>query len=281
MTDTFPATLTGLAVTSCPSGATCTIAGQVLTVSNASVAANGTAAVTVSATIAGAGVGTTIDNCATVTNPAGVGASPCASTIVVSQSSIPVTGNKPLYLYDNTSTPAYKLSRTAPTSGTFVTITNGTPQTWAMSPMAQTAITISQTVSANVPVNLYMRRGTTSGNRGVTVSLRCSSGGTTLTQTQTLAFTNTITLYTFNLPISAPLTCGAGYTWNLTVTNNSAADTVRVYSYNAGADPAAILPATTVISVQSVTAYIAIYPSVTTPPSGYFSGGNTVYVARS
>ncbi|HXY54350.1 MAG TPA: hypothetical protein VEM40_06745 [Nitrospirota bacterium] len=273
VTDTFPAALTSLSVTSCPAGATCSFAGQTLTATNVSVPASGSASIVVSTTIAGGTTaGTTINNTATITNPAGPGATPVAPTITVSQSQVPASGNKPLYLYDNTSTPPYKLSRTAPTAGAEVTINATSSQTWSQNPAAAGAITINPSVSATVPVYLYVRAGTTNGNRSVTVSLQCSSGGTTLTQTQTLALNNTITLYTYGLPLGAALTCGAANRWNLTVTNNSAADSIRVSPYTGGNVSRAVLPSTTVISVSSVTAYSTAYPGTTQPLA--FTSGN-------
>jgi uncharacterized repeat protein (TIGR01451 family) len=275
VSDTFPATLTGLTIVSCPTG-TCNIASGVFTVSNASVDANGTAAFTVSATIAGGtAAGTLIDNCATVTNPGGTGAAPCASTVTVSGSSVPMSGNKPLYLYQ---TPI-QMTRTPNTQTTAITIATGGSQVWSLSPALQLTSILSPTVNNNVPVYLVMRRGTASGNRSITVSLQCSSGGTTLSQTQTLAFNNTRTLYTFNLPLGAALTCFAGNTWDLTVTNNDGADSVRFYPYNAG--PPVIrsyanLPTTTVINVDSIAYYDAAYSAGSAIVS--VLTGSTVYI---
>jgi uncharacterized repeat protein (TIGR01451 family) len=212
-----------------------------------------------------------ISNTATITQPGGPGDSAVAAAATV----VAVTGNKPLYLYSN---PTYTLSRTAPTSGAEITINTTSSQIWSQLPAAAAAITIDPAVSATVPVYLYIRRGTTSANRSITVSLQCSSGGTTLTQTQTLALTGTITLYTFNLPLGAPMTCGAGNSWNLTITNNSGADSIRISTYTGGNISRVVLPATTVIGVNSVNSYIATYPSTTAPASGYFIGGQTVYV---
>jgi uncharacterized repeat protein (TIGR01451 family) len=217
--------------------------------------------------------GTTISNTATVTNPNGTGASAVAPVVTVT-GTVAGIGTKLLYLYDGTSTPAWKLSRTPnTTSANYATITTTASQTWAMNPVAASAITIN----AAVPVILYIGRpSNTAGNRTVTVSLQCSSGGTTLTQTQTLTtVATTPTPYTFTLPNTTSVTCGQGYSWNLKV-SESAGNTSYVYPAYNGNSSQVQLPATTVINVNSIGLYSAAYPggsiisSVTT--------GTTVYI---
>ncbi len=278
VTDTFPATLTGLAVTSCPSGATCTITGQVLTVSNASVAASGTAAIVVSTTIAGGtAVGTLIDNCSTITNPAGVGASPCASTITVSQSSIPVTGNKPLYLYGAGGGAPGPISRLISGNTSNITITARTSaQTWTQDIAMQLPMTLNP-ASNNVAINLYMSC-TNARTGNVRVDLTC--GAISLTQTKRLTFAVGGTVYpqTFNLPYTPPQTCAQGNKWTLTITNTGINNALTVYPVSGGNRSYVNLPSASVIHVDSVNAYNAAYPAVTTPASGYYTGGQTVYV---
>jgi len=125
-----------------------------------------------------------------------------------------------------------------------------------------------------------MRRnggGATNGNRNVTVNLQCSSGGTVLTQTQNVNLTAAINLYTFNLPVAAPVTCGAGNTWNLTVTVNAGStNPARVYPYNGGLVSSAVLPVTTVINVDSIAHYDAAYPAGSAIVS--VLSGSTVYI---
>lgn len=82
------------------------------------VAKNGTVTLTYDVVIsASAPLGSTINNCATVTNPSGLGATPCATALTVSNSTVPGTGMKNLYFYDSTSVPAFKLSRAVPAAG--------------------------------------------------------------------------------------------------------------------------------------------------------------------
>jgi uncharacterized repeat protein (TIGR01451 family) len=51
-----------------------------------------------------------------------------------------------------------------------------------------------------------------------------------------------------------------------------------VYPVSGGNNSFISLPSLNVINVDSVTGYDAAYPAVTTPASGYFGGGQTVYV---
>ena len=278
VTDTFPVTLTSLSVTSCPAGATCTIVGQVLTVSNISVAANGTAAIVVSATIlGGTAIGTPINNTAMITNPGGTGATPTAPTLTVSASAIPAQGSKPLYLYG---APGLQLSRT-PTPGApaYVNLLEVTSVVWTQAPVLQANSTLDPSVNPNVPVNLYLASNNAGGqNRDITVSLACSSGGTVLTANRVIFLSTAVTPQTFNLLLGAPLTCTAGNSWVLTIRNNTTGNgsrELRVYPVSGGNISRAVLPTTTVIQVGPVTAYDAAYPGGSTPAS--FTTG-TVYL---
>ncbi len=292
VTDTIPATLTGMTVVICPPGATCNVVGQTLTVTNVTVPASGSVTVIFDATIVlGTPAGTTIDNCATITNPGGTGAAPCGPTIMVSASAVPGTGNKPLYLYDATSVPAYKTSRTKPAGlvGTATLVRSGGARTWTQNPALASAVTISPAVSPTIPVDLYLASNTASENRTVQVSLVCSGGGTTFTQTK--IFDGTVVnnpylptappaLVTFNLPIAAAQACAAGQTWNLTVTNNTGGGGTRnviVYPMSGANNSSVSLPSLNVVNVDTVNSYDAAYPAVTTPASGYYAGGQTVY----
>ena len=278
VTDAIDANLTNFTVVSFPAGATNSSTGTALNITGISVPASGFVTIVYTAIISGsAAPGTTITNTATITTPKGTGATPVAPVVTVS-GYVSGNGTKKLYLYDGTSTPAWKLSRTPnTTSANYATVTTAASQTWTMNPAAAAAITISQTVSATVPVILYLRRGTTSGNRNVQVNLQCSTGGTVLTQTQNLNLTTTVTAYTFSLPIAAPLTCGQGNTWNLTVLEPTAgSDPTRVYPQSGGTPSYIGLPATTVINVNSIGFYNAAYPGGTALTT--VTTGSTVYI---
>jgi uncharacterized repeat protein (TIGR01451 family) len=293
VTDNMPANITNFAVVSIPAGATnsSTYAGTgtnstgYLNITGITVPASGTVTIVFYVTIAaGTTSGTLINNTATITIPAGTGATPAAPVLTVAASTVTGSGNKPLYLYDANSTPTYKLSRTRTPSGSAVAIAPGTTRTWTESPVLQGNVTISPTVAASctlpltgqcVKVPLYLSTST-NGSNSTTVSLNCSSGGTTLTQTQpTLALTTTAQIVTFDLQISAALTCLAGNSWVLTVTNGSA-NTTTVYPVSGVNVSNVSLPSLSVISVSNINYYSAAYPVVTAP--AFFIPGSTVYV---
>ncbi|MGD0844571.1 MAG: hypothetical protein ABSA06_09425 [Geobacteraceae bacterium] len=276
VTDTIDANLTNFTVVSFPAGATNSSTASALNITGITVPTNGSVSIVFTAAISGTATpGTTINNTATVTNPSGTGASPVAPVVTVAGSTSG-TGTKQLYLYYN----PYILSRTPNTTSTgYATIIyNGAAQIWTMNPAAAAPITINPAVSATVPVTLYLRRNTNSGNRNVQVNLQCSSGGTILTQTQTLNLSGTITAYTFNLPIAAPITCGQGSTWNLTVSEptGSGSDSTRVYPASGGNPSHVDLPATTVINVNPISLYNAAYPGGSVITSE--TTGSTVYI---
>ena len=241
----------------------CTYSNPVLSCAALSVPANGSVNIVYTVPILGAAApGTTINNSATITPTLGWVTTAVAPVVTVAGTSSG-TGNKPLYLYNGTSTPAWKISRTPnTTSASYATVsfTVPTTQTWSMNPVAASAITISSAISATVPVTLYLRRNTTTGNRNVKVDLQCSSGGTTLTQTRTLNLNGTVTAYAFALPLAGTLTCGQGNYWNLTVSQTSGTDSTLVYPQSGGNPSHVDLPATTVINVNSIGYYSDAYP---------------------
>ena len=290
ISDTLSSALTNLSVFSCPSGATCGFSGQTLSATGITVPANGSVSVIIDGTITGStAAGTTINNCADISNPSGIGASPCASTIIVSPSAVAGAGNKRLYLYDATATPAYKLSRVIPTSASSVTIAQSTNRTWALSPTLATPMTISPDVTplAIIPVNLYLTSNTANQNRTVRVDVTCSGGGTTYSESKIFdgtAVNNPYlptgipTLVSFNkLTISANHFCGAGQTWNLTVANTGSGSVI-VHPVSGVNNSFISLPSLNIINVDSVNSYDAAYAAVTTPANGYFGGGQTVYI---
>lgn len=286
VSDVIPATLSGPTVTSCPTGATCSIAGQTLTANNITIPANGSEAIIFEATIPlGTLAATAINNCASITNPTGISASPCASTITVSPSAVAITGNKWLYL-NGTST----LSRTKPAgTPTAVTITSGAAQTWALTPTLAMPVTISPTVTplAIIPVNLYLSSSANDQDRTAQVTVACSDGSSSYSQTMTfdgtavnnpyLTTTPRLVLYN-SLPFSADATCPAGQSWDLTVSNTSGSGNILVSPVVGTNNSYFSLPSVSVINVDSVNSYTATHPAVTTPPAGYYTAGDTVYV---
>lgn len=231
VTDNIPANINSFTVVSIPAGATnnSTSGGGAngtgyLNVTGISVPANASVTIVFDVTINnGLAPGTIINNSATVTNPYGFDGAPAAPPLTVSTSSIPGSGNKKLYLYDNNSSPARKLSRTpmAVNSSANVEINKNTTRRWALSPPLQSAVTIS---SGTIPVQLWLaayQNYLLNYLYGATVTLLCS--GTSVasaTLDLNLPNNNPPTLVTFNLARGSSYTCAAGNSWQLDIRNN-------------------------------------------------------------
>jgi len=199
---------------------------------------------------------------------------------------VPAAGNKPLYLYDNTSAPAWKLSRTKPSGlvGTISLAKGGGSQSWVLNPTLQATVT---TIGNSVSVPLWLASNSTTQNRVVEVRLACSSAPGTFATSGNVTLnapgqiTTTPLLTTFTLAGNLPMTCTSGNSWQLTVINNSAGGGARnvIVSPMTGTNNSYVdLPSQNVINVDSVNAYSAAYPAISTPPSGWYAGGSTVYV---
>ena len=282
VTDDIPANVSNFSVVTLPAGAVNSSTGAgtgadgtgFLDVSNITVPANGSVTVVFDVRVAsGTPPGATIDNTATVTNTFGPGATPAAPQIIVSQSQIPSSGNKVLYLRS-----ALQLSRTpAPTAPPSITVAEGSSQTWVLTPGLATTVSLP---AGNVPVQLYFTRSGSGTSRIVRVTLT-ASGGITL-GTQQLTFTpsdTTPTLQTFTVPIvAAALPVGA--TISLQVTNNttgSGSRDVLVYPANSAAQRSNVsFNSNTVISVSSVLSYNAAYAGGVATAS--FFPANTVFM---
>jgi len=74
------------------------------------------------------------------------------------------------------------------------------------------------------------------------------------------------------------MSCPALSSWRLEVSNNSVAGRNIAVWMGPGSMSQAILPSQNVITVSSVNSYHRDLPSTTPPASGYFTGGDTVYV---
>lgn len=282
VTDTLPAALTSPTMVTCPAGATCIFAGQTLTVTNISIPAYGSVVVVLDATIAaGTTVGALIDNTANVTNPV------AAPTIVVSASAIPISGNKPLYLYGGAASP-YQMSRTvtpgAPTTAAIAA--GGGVALWNGNNPA--ALRLNDQITA-ASVALYIN-GSSNNARNVEVRLYCSSNaaayaywGPANLPTNPPVPPALPTAYNFNLTLLAggfafPATCNAGNYWVLQVFNRTATAgrTITVVPVSGVNHSLVNLSSNNVINITSVTPYSVVYPWVTSPAS--YNGGQTVYL---
>lgn len=288
VTDPIPANTTTLTVTSIPLGAMDSSNASNLNISGINVPANGSVTVKFSVVIAaGTAVGTTITNTATVSSPSGSGASATATPITVGTP--PSAGMKKLYVYGAAAAP-YSLSRivtpnVAP-SNTAVTIDRGSVFTWALTPVLQSAVTLSPTIAATVPVTLNLST-TNTRTYNVLVELYCSAAvpvaPAPISQTLAIPLTNGAVAapYTFNLPLAAATTCATGNSWVLRVTNSGGVRTGRpviVTPVSAALAASNVsLPSQNVINVDTLLAYDATYPAITTRATPYPSG-NTVYL---
>ncbi|HKE44280.1 MAG TPA: hypothetical protein VKB41_07045 [Steroidobacteraceae bacterium] len=285
ITDDVPANVSSFTVTTLPAGAVNNSTGSgtgvngdgFVDISNITVPANGTVTVTFDVVIAnGTPPGATLDNTATVVNQFGTGATPAAAQVIVSQSQIPSTGGKVLYLYG---TPGQQLSRTPPagTPASINIVSLGGQATWVQTPALQTSLSLP---AGNIPVQLWLTRSGTNGARSIVVNL-IASGGIGSLGTATLSVTpptGNPALSTFTIPVTARV-LPVGTTLSLQVTNNGANNRpIQVFPV----DPVSLarsnvsFNSNTVINVNSVTSYNAAYAGGVATAS--FFPGATVYM---
>lgn len=293
--DDMPAGVTNFNVVSTPTGSTDTSSatggangnGQ-LNIGNISVPANGSVSIVYDVTVsAGDTPGQTINNTATITDPDGTGASPAAPTVTVSQTQIPVTGNKQLYVLDNAS-----LTRTPPvTAGNgAVTINNGAYNDWTLTGPLQKNLTITanSTVSAKLQVrcqNNFFGGRCFFGGGDFNVKLYDSNNGT-LAQIGTTSANTTFTssnynLTTANINVGNAVTVPAGHRLVLRVTNvptRGRGNGLSVEQYNNGVSSKVDMRLSTVINVDSLNTYSSAYPATSTPSVNFFQPGQKVYI---
>ena len=284
VTDDVPANLSGFTVVSIPSGATNSSTGAgtganndgKLNIIGITVPANGSVTVVFTAQVAsGTANCTVIDNTATVNTANGSnGATPTANEITVAQSSCTASGNKILYVYDTQT--LTRVPQTTNTTG--ISVAEGGTTSWTLSPAFTKAFSLS---AGTVTVQLMSAANTGGNNRSYTVSIL--KNGTVLgTSASTGNFTSTtLTLRTSN--VTVPLTSfAAGDTLVMRVNNTSTGGTNRnvlVAQRTSAANFSRLsFATTTVINVDSVTAYTTNYPTTTLPTNGIFLPGQTVFV---
>ena len=283
--DTIDTTnLTGQTITGCPSGATCSYSAGALSATGISIPANGSVTIVYTATIVSTDTpGTAINNTATVTNPNGAVVTLVAPVVTVG-GTVAGTGTKLLYLYDGTSTPTWKLSRTKPTglTGTETLASTGGSYTWVENPVLASNVTIN----ASVPVTLYLA-SSSAQTRNVEVRLACSSatgtylssGNVTETNMPTAVNAYNFTLTAANGTATLPMTCATGNSWQLTVINQSTGNGTRnviVYPMSGTNNSYVSLPSQNVINVNSISLYSAAYPGGSIVSS--VASGTTVYI---
>ncbi len=198
------------------------------------------------------------------------------ATASVSVQSTPVaaSGNKPIYLNGTSG-----LSRSKPTASSSTNIGNGTSQIWTLTPALGKTLSFTNT---SIPVVLRLSKPG-AGTQARTFNLAIAATGTTTgaigsLNNITLNLNGTSTESSFSVPVTGLTSLAAGSQITLTLTNNSGGgrnikvdDTDTVASFSQ-----LVLNATTVINVDSVTAYDAAYPAGIATP-GTIAGG-TVYL---
>ena len=253
-------------------------------ISNITVPANGTVTIVFSAQVAsGTANCATINNTGTITNPNGstTTVTVTAPTIVVAQSQCASSGNKVLYFYSAVVTgTTHEMSRATTATNTSVTINgNNGAANWEQQPVAAKSIVIpAQTVT----VALYMTRGGANSNRTVKVALAKNSAPATLLGSQTLTFnpgtTETLETFSFTIPATT-VAAGDALLVEVTNTTTTTTNTVLIWPLNGTNKSTLTFGTSTVVNVDSVTVYNAVYPATTTtsvfPPS---QTGKTVTV---
>ena len=286
VTDEIPALISSFSVVSIPGGATNASTGTgtgtngtgYLDITGINVAANSTATIVFDVVVSGsAAPGDTIDNQATIVGGIAT-ATPAAATITVQQSSVPASGNKILYVYDNQT-----LTRTPQTANTTgVTVGEASTLDWTLSPAFQKAFTLSAG-TVTVALMSACSGSCTGGSRFRTFSVELLKNGATSlgTSGSTGNFTGT-GLVLRTLTITVPATSfAAGDTLVLRVHNTSTGSgtrTIQVAQMNGGTQSTITLATSTVINVDSVTMYSAAYSSTSTPPNNVYEPAMTVYI---
>jgi len=279
ITDTLQAGLEGLsglhASSTC--GGTTSVSGSTLAVTGIAVAAGGSCTLVFDVTISAyVGTGFNIDNTATVTNPNGSGAAPAAPTVIVAQSQQAVTGNKILYVHANNT-----LTRTPQSTTATATVNQDSYQDFILPTVSNP---LSLVNSSTIDIALWLQRSgsTTSTTRNVFVQLLKNGAAQIGGNSNTVSFAST-TLALQNFTITVPASGNAGNlqpgdTLVLRVHNATVGTTrsVGLAQFNAGVGSTVTFNTSTVVHVDSVTAYSAAYPS--TAQSASHGQGETVYL---
>ncbi|HVF17169.1 MAG TPA: hypothetical protein VNA21_09665, partial [Steroidobacteraceae bacterium] len=283
VTDDIPANVSGFNVTSVPPGAVNSSSGSgagangtgLLNITGISVPANGSATIVFTVQVAaGATPGMTIDNTAEIDNPGGADASPSAPQIVVSQSRLPGSGTKPLYLWSN----PQRLYRTPPAiAQPAQTIVEGGSAQWTMTPTLSTPVTLA---GGAMSVQLFLSENGSGSSRTLDITLSNTSLGTIASTSYTTTLGSTAAQRSITLDLPSSVTAPAGSAFRLTIVNSSSGSGSRdvvVYPFaSAGNFSRVELNSLSVIEVSSVDHFNAAYAggAITTA----FNRGSTVYV---
>jgi len=189
----------------------------------------------------------------------------------------PAAGNKPLYLYGDA---GRELSRTLPVGTQTQVQINGNDASaaWTLTPATAGDLTLPAGLH---PVRLWIQRNTRGTSRTVTVVLS-STGATTaslgsVAQTFTIA-ANTPTEIIFNINLASETTLASGSQLVLTIANSSGRRNRRIFviPVSSGSYSRIDLNASSVIAIQSISAFDAAYPGGSEPAN--FAPGAIAYL---
>lgn len=278
--DDVPPNLSNFTVTSFPAGATNSSTstgganndGQ-LNITGITVPANSSVSIVFTAQVAvGTPNCTSIDNTATITVPGAVTGNTTntasAPTIFIAPTGC-ASGNKVLYLYDNTTGQTYTnlLNRVQQTANTNSpqTVNGGASYTWSMSPGVATGRDLVLSAGTVTVTLVETATGTRTGNaRATTVTLL--NNGAAIATSGNVNVSGGARAYSYTITVPAT-TVLAGTTLGLTLTNGAAANrNVAVSQMTAVQGRSTISFATsTVINVDSITTYSGNYTGTGTP----------------
>jgi len=241
------------------SGAAVTVSapGGVVTAGGIRLVAGASCTVTINTTVGGA-VGDTINNTAAITNPGGPSATVIAPTVIVSESQIPVTAQKLLYL----ALPG-SLTRAIPSSAEITTVINGanTSVNFDFIDAIKQEVTLDDSTAT---VRLWLNRTGNNSPRGVRVDLFYNNGpGFVSIGSQELNIdlsndTAAPSEHAFTIPgIAAPVVLNVDADFRLTVTNttNQTNRGLQIHQVTAAAYSAVAIPLTDAIKVTDVAFY--------------------------
>ncbi len=272
LTDTVSALLTGLNITSIPTGATDNTTGNNISISNISIAANGSVTVVFEANIINtASVGDAIDNTASIVDgPTGANASLAAGTIFVS--SLPGSGDKLLYL-DNLDT-TLDLTRVPPVVRTRPPDINvGSTISITQTPVFQTPFTV--TGGNSVVIELWLRDRGAGGSRTARVDLYNGNTGI-LIGSDTQTWTGRVYVV-FTIAVATDQNFAIGDYVQLDLTNTPASNgRIRLDSVRNGQNSQITMTSNTVINVDAIGVFAEAYPGTLQYPS--YAPGSTVYI---
>lgn len=273
VTDDIPANVHGFAVASIPAGATDASTGTggangtgYLEITGITVPASGSVEIVFDVYVDAVAPGTQIDNTATVIDPVGPDPTLDAETVTVSQSGIPQSGNKILYLYnDQTMT---RTPQGVSASGVIVDGDGGFKD-WVMTPAVPAGESLVLSAGANV-IAADLVIGTTGSNltnaRPIRVELR-NGAGVIATDGPINVSGGNPGVENFQMTLASDVTINAGDQLILRVANDEvgrADRQVTVYQHDATDGPSTLtFQTSTVINVDSQDAYSAAYPLTT------------------